>query len=203
MCDGAAWLDHGRLQLVGTGPEVAAAYMGRVNAEERAERDRIAAAGAEAMASGEDDEAAAKVEDVSITGVQFLDADRNDAGVGLYGETLVVRIHYDAIRPVPSPVFGVALYSTSDVHVTGTNTKIAGMRTPTISGVGYIDFEIPELPVTAGDYELTVAISDEFVQHNFDRREREWRLPVRHSGRIEPEGVVDLRGTWTMGGTSE
>ena len=29
MCDGAAWLDHGVLQLVGTGPEVAGAYMGQ------------------------------------------------------------------------------------------------------------------------------------------------------------------------------
>jgi hypothetical protein len=45
-----------------------------------------------------------------------------------------------------------------------------------------------------------VAITDEFVQHNFDRREREWRLAVRHGGRLEPEGLVDLRGTWTMGG---
>ena len=200
MCDGAAWLDHGELQLVGTGPEVAAAYMGRVNAEERAERDRIVAAGAEALAGGGSAEDLARVEDVSVTGVQFLDTDRRDAGVGVHGEPLVIRIHYDAIRPVDSPVFGVALYSTSDVHVTGTNTKIAGMRTPRISGVGHIDFEIPSLPLTAGDYELTVAISDEFVQHNFDRREREWRLPVRHGGQLEPEGLVDLRGTWTMGG---
>jgi energy-coupling factor transporter ATP-binding protein EcfA2 len=199
MCDGAAWLDHGELQLVGTGPEVAAAYMGRVNAEERAERDRIVAAGAQDLAAGVTGEATERIEDVSVTGVQFLDGDRRDAGVGVYGETLVIRIHYDAIRPVSSPVFGVALYSTSDVHVTGTNTKIGGMRTPEISGKGHIDFEIPALPVTAGDYELTVAVSDEFVQHNFDRREREWRLPVRHGGHLEPEGVVDLRGTWTMG----
>jgi ABC-2 type transport system ATP-binding protein/lipopolysaccharide transport system ATP-binding protein len=200
MCDGAAWLDHGELQLVGSGPEIAAAYMGKVNAAERAERDRIAAAGAEAIATGADAEAVSAVEDVSITGVQFLDADRADAGVGVHGETLVIRIHYDAIRPVDAPVFGIALYSTSDVHVTGTNTKICGVSTPRIEGRGHIDFEIPELPVTAGDYELTVAISDEFVQHNFDRREREWRLPIRHGGRLEPEGVVDLRGTWTMGG---
>lgn len=200
MCDGAAWLDHGELQLVGTGPEVAAAYMGRVNAEERAERDRVVAAGAEALAGGGSEEDLARVEDVSVTGVQFLDADRRDAGVGVHGETLVIRIHYDAIRPVASPVFGVALYSTSDVHVTGTNTKIAGMQNPVISGVGHVDFEIPALPVTAGDYEVTVAITDEFVQHNFDRREREWRLAVRHGGRLEPEGLVDLRGTWTMGG---
>ena len=58
------------------------------------------------------------------------------------------------------------------------------------------DFVIDELPLTSGDYELTVAISDQYVQHNFDRRDREWRLPVRHGGRIEPEGLIDLAGTW-------
>jgi lipopolysaccharide transport system ATP-binding protein len=48
MCDGAAWLDHGVLQLTGTGPEVAAAYMDKVNAAERAERDAADEAAAEA-----------------------------------------------------------------------------------------------------------------------------------------------------------
>ena len=198
MCDGAAWLDHGELQLIGSGPEVAAAYMGRVNAEERAARDRIAESAQSAVDTGADPSTAPIAEDVTITGVQFLDADRSDAGVGVYGDTLVIRIHYDAVRPVTAPVFGIALYSTSDVHITGTNTKIGGMVTPVIHGRGHIDFEIDSLPLTTGDYELTVAISDEFVQHNFDRREREWRLAVRHGGLIEPEGVVDLRGTWTV-----
>jgi lipopolysaccharide transport system ATP-binding protein len=200
MCDGAAWLDHGVLQLVGTGPEVAAAYMGRVNAEERRERDEIAEAAAEEIRTGQiDGPAGSRAEDVTITDVEFLDESHEPAGVGVHGEPLVIRIHYDAVRPVPAPVFGIALHSTSNVHITGTNTRIAGLTTPTVRGKGHIDFVIDELPLTSGDYELTVAISDEYVQHNFDRREREWRLPVRHGGRMEPEGLVDLAGTWRVG----
>jgi lipopolysaccharide transport system ATP-binding protein len=200
MCDGAAWLDHGVLQLVGTGPEVAAAYMGRVNAEERRARDEIAEAAAEEVRTGRiDGPAGSQAEDVTITDVEFLDESHEPAGVGVHGEPLVIRIHYDAVRPVSAPVFGIALHSTSNVHITGTNTRIAGLTTPTVRGEGHIDFVIDELPLTSGDYELTVAISDEYVQHNFDRREREWRLPVRHGGRMEPEGLVDLAGTWRVG----
>lgn len=199
MCDGAAWLDHGELQLVGTGPEVAAAYMARVNAEERRERDEIAEAAAkEALEGVADGPAARRVEDVTITGVDFVGADGSVSGVGVHGEPLTIRIHYEATRPVESPVFGIALHSTSNVHITGTNTRIGGVETPVLSGVGAVDFVIDELPLTSGDYELTVAISDEYIQHNFDRREREWRLPVRHGGRMEPEGLVDLAGTWNV-----
>jgi hypothetical protein len=57
---------------------------------------------------------------------------------------------------------------------------------------------VRELPLTPGDYEVTVAISDEYVQHNFDRRERGYHLTVRHGGRLAPEGFMDLRGNWSV-----
>lgn len=43
MCDGAAWLDHGVLQMTGTGAEVAVAYMDKVNTDEREADERDAA----------------------------------------------------------------------------------------------------------------------------------------------------------------
>ena len=52
-----------------------------------------------------------------------------------------------------------------------------------------MDFAVESLPLTPGDYEVTVAISDEFVQHNFDRHEREYHLRVRSGAdRQTPEG---------------
>jgi ABC-type polysaccharide/polyol phosphate transport system ATPase subunit len=192
MCDGAAWLDHGRLQLVGTGPEVAAAYMGRVNAEERAaralEQDVV-----------EEEQGEASVEDVRIVGVDFLDRDGRPSRAAVHREPLTVRIRYEAVRPVEHPVFGIALHSTSNVHLTGTNTKIDHVETGKIDGFGHVDFSVASLPLTPGDYELTVAISDEFVQHDFDRRDREWRLPVRDGDSLAPEGLMDLRGQWSLG----
>ena len=206
MCDGAAWLDHGVLQMTGTGPEVAAAYMDRVNAAERAERDAAEQAAARAAAEAEGTVVAvgatvpSVVEDVHIEKVEFLDALGTASDFGVHREPLTIRVSYDAIRPVPSPVFGIALYSSAQVHVTGTNTKIDGADLGTISGKGHVDFAIDSLPLTPGDYELTVAISDEYVQHNFDRREREYHLAVRSGPRLAPEGLVDLRGTWSSAG---
>ncbi|QXC62821.1 ABC transporter ATP-binding protein [Aquihabitans sp. G128] len=201
MCDGAAWLDHGVLQLTGTGPEVAAAYMDKVNAAERAEREAADEALAEELgettASGSSKPV--QVEDVQITAVEFLDGDGEVSPFGVHRDPFTLRVHYDAIRPVPSPVFGIALFSSTQVHITGTNTKIDGVDLGTISGTGHVDFAVDALPLTPGDYEITVAISDEYVQHNFDRREREYHLKVRHGGRLAPEGFMDLRGSWSVG----
>jgi lipopolysaccharide transport system ATP-binding protein len=201
MCDGAAWLDHGALQLTGTGPEVAAAYMDQVNAAERALRDE-----AEAAAATEPGAAAVaritgstQIEDVRIDRVEFLGDGEEPTSFGIHRQPLTIRIWYQAIRAVAHPVVGVALYSSTQVHVTGTNTKIDGIDTGTIEGEGYVDLSVAELPLTPGDYELTVAISDEYEQHNFDRHEREYHLAVRHGGRLAPEGLMDLRGQWSVG----
>ncbi|HEX2575008.1 MAG TPA: ABC transporter ATP-binding protein [Aquihabitans sp.] len=203
MCDGAAWLDHGVLQMTGTGPEVAAAYMERVNAAERAEREAAeAAAAAEAATSATpltSGVAAAQLEDVRIDRVELLGSDGTPTSFAVHREPLTVRIWYRAVRPVPQPVVGVALYSSTQVHVTGTNTKIDGVDTGTLDGDGHIDLSFDELPLTPGDYELTVAIDDRYEQHNFDRREREYHLTVRAGGRQAPEGLMDLRGRWSAG----
>lgn len=198
MCDGAAWLDHGELQLTGSGPEVVAAYMDKVNATERREREEQAAqAGRDAEASGASAESA-RIEDVRIDRVEFITSGGETAPFGVHRDPLTIRIWYDAVRPVTRPVVGIALHSTSDVHLTGTNTKMDGIDTGTIHGTGHIDFSVESLQLTPGEYELTVAISDEYQQHNFDRREREWHLPVRNGSRLAPEGLMDLRGSWAM-----
>ncbi len=202
MCDGAAWLDHGVLQMTGTGPEVAAAYMDRVNTAERTQRDAAQAAAAVPTDGPAPVVAApAVVEDVRIERVEFIGHDGQASSFGVHREALTVRVHYEAVRPVTSPVFGIALFSSTQVHVTGTNTKIDGADLGTISGRGHVDFHIDSLPLTPGDYELTVAISDEFVQHNYDRREREFHLAVRSGRRLSPEGLMDLRGKWSLGAT--
>ncbi|MFZ4668653.1 MAG: ABC transporter ATP-binding protein [Microthrixaceae bacterium] len=193
MCDGAAWLDHGELQLVGTGPEVAAAYLGRVNEAEREARD---AAQTAVVSTG-----GVAAEDVVVSGVEFLDADGRASGTAIHREPCTIRISYEAARPVSNPVFGIALHSGSGVHLTGTNTKIDDIDTGKIDGSGHVDFVIESLPLTPGDYELTVAINDEFVQHVFDRHDRAWRLAVREGTTLAPEGLMDLRGRWSLSAT--
>jgi lipopolysaccharide transport system ATP-binding protein len=198
MCDKAAWLDHGQLQLVGPGAEVATSYLSRVNEEEREDRETIVAPSVETGSDGDgDDEPDRSNEPIRLVDVDFIDDEGRSAAAAIHREALTIRIHYDARQPVESPVFGIALFSLNGVHVTGTNTRIDEVDIGTVSGPGHVDFHVDALPLTPGDYELTVAIDDEHVLHTFDRRERDWHLAVRQGpDRLAPEGVMDMIGDW-------
>jgi ABC-2 type transport system ATP-binding protein/lipopolysaccharide transport system ATP-binding protein len=197
MCDGAAWLDHGVLQMTGTGSEVAAAYLQQVNEAERRERDLAEAAVEEEPTAPSGAPAPRRAEDVRIDRVEFVGADGVPSNFAIHREPLTIRVRYDAVRPVDRPVVGLAIHSASDVHLTGTNTKIDGYQIDRVQGAGYVDFYMDQLHLTPGEYEVTVAISDEFVQHNYDRRDREFRLSVREGTHQAPEGLTDLLGAWT------
>jgi hypothetical protein len=74
-----------------------------------------------------------------------------------------------------------------------------GVDTGVVSGRGYMDFRIPKIPFTPGEYELSIAITDKHVQHFFVRRHRDWRLVVRHGESLPPHGLMDLVGSWQAG----
>jgi len=210
MCDGAAWLDHGVLQMTGTGSEITAAYTDRVNAHERAERARVAVEAAKAGdavaadgAGDDSDPSVRSVEDLQIESVELIGPDGKPGDIGIYRAPFTIRINYVAAEPVANPVFGLAIHTSAMVHVTGTNTKIDDTSFGTLDGRGHVDFSVDSLPLTPGDYEVTVAVSDEFIQHNYDRHEREYHLRVRSGTDSQtPEGVIDMRGQWALASTA-
>jgi len=204
MCDSAAWLDHGKLQMTGPGAEVATAYLSRVNDEEREDRLVIAGPSSHDLDDSDSDsdrdviEADRRDEPIRVVDVEFVDGQGRVASTAIHREPLTIRIHYTTREPVESPVFGFALFSLNGVHVTGTNTRIDEVDTGTVSGAGFVDFHVDALPLTPGEYELTVAIADERAMHTFDRREH-GHIAVRPGPeRLAPEGVMDMIGDWAF-----
>ena len=208
MCDGAAWLDHGVLQMTGTAGDVASEYLRRVNEREREERaDAAAAAEAEAVADGTATADPAKVgeawfgEDIEILDVWFADGSGEAVATGTTGEPLTVNVAYRAHRPVEDPVFGYMIHTENDTPVAGTNTRLSGLETGTVEGDGIIAIEMDELHLLPGNYEFTIGINDKFVQHTYDRHYRSHPLAVRRGVRPIGVGFVDLETTWNTDAT--
>ncbi len=198
MCDGAAWLEGGVLQRVGTGPEVAAAYLGRVNDREAEQREETRVRLISSDAGAASPERAESHEDITIDDVTFANADGEDVSHIVHGEKFRLRIHYTASAPVEEPVFGFAIHAMNGVHVTGTNTQINGVSTGVVAGSGVAEFAVPAMPLVPAEYEVSGAIADRHVQRLFDRRDREWRLIVRHGSNLPPHGLMDLGGEWSF-----
>jgi ABC-2 type transport system ATP-binding protein/lipopolysaccharide transport system ATP-binding protein len=190
MCDNAAWLDHGRLQIEGPAPEVTAAYIAKVNATEAEERHEADAA--------VDGDSTSSAEPIQLTSVEFLDEGGQEVASATHDQPLVIRLNYRATQPIEHPQFGIALHTANGIILTGTNTQIDKVDTGVLMGEGRVEFVVPRVPLVPGEYLLSVAITDTQIQHFFVRRDKEWRILVRHGDALPPAGLMDLWGTWSL-----
>lgn len=196
MCDGAAWLDHGKLQMAGPAIEVAAAYLKSVNDAETVTRREATRARADNSA----DEMRPSTADIEIEAVQFRDSSGATTDTVRHGEPMQIVIRYVAHKPLDDLAFGYAIHAESGPHVAGINTQISGAVSGHIPiGRGEAVFAVDQLPLIPGAYELSVAIHDAHIQHTFDRKDRDTRLLVRRGAARPGVGVVDIAGRWIIG----
>lgn len=137
--------------------------------------------------------------DVQITGVQFLDSTGEEAQLFQTGDPLTVRISYDAGKRVEQPVFGLALYTQNGTHLNGPNTRFAELDIPFIEGSGHVDYQINELPLLAGTYDVTVAVTGAEMTDVLDHVHRAYSFGVQPTpGLPEKWGLVNIPATWTF-----
>ncbi len=214
MCDRAAWLDHGVLKAVGPAPAVALQYLHHVNSLEMEAREEESLELQLPVPSGaSDDEVTTSgptrssithegdhwgTGEVTITSVDFIDGSGRSTDVIESGSPLVIRIGFDCSSSVEDPTIGVAIHHEGGIHVTGTNTRLAGVRLGKVSGSGVVEYVTGGLPLLDGAFSVSVAIEDEHSQRTFDRYDHGWQLKVRNAGEQTIVGLVDIGGGWRI-----
>jgi lipopolysaccharide transport system ATP-binding protein len=205
LCTSAVWLDHGELKAAGSTTETIDAYLRQTNAQELERHQRE-----QARREAEDQPAqSAPVggltnrwgsREVEIVRVQLLDGRGREPSVFQTGDTLTLRIHYEAHQPVTDPVFGIALHHASGFHINGPNTRFGGLSLGTVQGNGYVDYTIDELPLLAGDYVFTVAIYDASLTHPFDHHHMLYPFVVQTNAIAERWGSFYIPARWSSSG---
>ncbi len=193
LCEQAVWLDHGAARLVGPAGEVVDAYLAEVNRREQAqiqERSGALASGAAA------DLHRRGTREIEIVRVELLGADGRERSVFQTHEALTVRMHYVAHQPIERPVFGVGLHHESGIWINGPNTRFDQVDIPLTEGEGYVDYQIPALPLLAGRYLLSVAVVDSTMLHTYDHHDRLYRIIVQSEGLRERYGILAIPGQW-------
>ena len=71
-----------------------------------------------------------------------------------------------------------------------------GYEIDAIEGAGYVDYDIAELPLNPGAFELTVAIYNRDSTVAIDHHHRMYSFHVTPTSVHHEEGVVHLPATW-------
>ena len=143
--------------------------------------------------------AARNASEVSIAKVTFLNGRGEETTLAHTGEPLTIRIHYEARRPLENPVFGLALYTENGTHLNGPNTRFAGLEIPAIEGAGYVDYRVTTLPLLAGRYDVTVAVTGPDMADILDHQHRAYSFVVQPTpGLDERWGLLHMPATWSF-----
>lgn len=134
-----------------------------------------------------------------ITDVRFFNADGSDTKTFLTDEPFTARIYYAAEDRIENPVFGVALYTQNGVHLNGPNTRFAGLDIPDIEGTGHVDYNIEKLPLLAGMYDVTVALTGADITETLDHQHRAYSFYVQPTpGLAERWGLINIPAAWSF-----
>jgi ABC-type polysaccharide/polyol phosphate transport system ATPase subunit len=125
---------------------------------------------------------------LSVASLQLLDADARPRHMFRPGEAMRVELTLDA----PSPVArGVVALEVRDMR--GDTLFRTDAAVGPVHGRGAVTFDIPRLALLGGDYDLAVAAAAQDAPQVMDRLTR-FSVAATSDG----EGVVDLRGEWTV-----
>jgi lipopolysaccharide transport system ATP-binding protein len=139
LCSRAIWISGGKLEQDGPARDTVKSYM--------------------ATFSGNDGRRSG-TGDIRYTGVEFLSEDRQPKPCVRSGDSLVIRLHYRAEKPVPHPSFGVGLFTELGTLVTDTATWLHDIDIPHVpAGEGYVELEIDCLNLLPATYPLSLWLS--------------------------------------------
>jgi ABC-2 type transport system ATP-binding protein len=127
---------------------------------------------------------------VRVTGV---DVEYPEAGRPYVrnGESLTIRIRYEATQPVDDAVVAIALHATDGHVVFGQNTFGLG-KTLRLDGKGELAFELQSVTLLEGTYPLTVNVHPRHGDTMWDVREQLEHVDVlNHDGNFA-WGVADI-----------
>lgn len=134
-----------------------------------------------------------------IFDVRFFNADDEDIKTFLTDQPFTIRIYYTAHDRIDNPVFGIALYTQNGVHLNGPNTRFSGLEIPYIDGTGHVDYHIDNLPLLAGMYDVTVALTGADIAETLDHQHRAYSFYVQPTpGLAERWGLIHIPAEWSF-----
>lgn len=136
--------------------------------------------------------------EVRITRVDFMSKEGEPKTAFQTGEAMTIKIRYLPNERIENPVFGIAIYRDDGAHIIGPNTKMSNFKIDAIEGEGAIEFQIENLPLLSGNYEVTAAIHTQDQRIMFDHQHRVWKFKVTGGVSKYNRWLISFPYRWKM-----
>lgn len=170
LCDRAVVLEHGEIQIDGDPKEALRHLRADFQAmrQDEIDRERATAAAAVAVAVAPAGDAATTdfpaptlIAGGRVVNVTLSSTDGQPTTSIASGDDLTVTIEVEVDSPVRDGVIGLGIDSSMGQTVYGTNTKMMGLKLPTITGVTAFTFRLPAVRLNEGEYSVIGALARE------------------------------------------
>ena len=179
MCDRAIWLRHGVVTGEGDPSELVDSYTEQMLGENvRTERrHRSAAAPARCRSS---------------PSRLFVGDGETPVKRCRTGDNVRLRLHYQAEKAIPKPVFGIAIEQLGGTVVTSPCTRDVGSSPTRSTERATSTSTLADFPLLPGTYDIHTSVTDFNRAHIYDHVQTHLRIDVMTGKRYETGGVVTL-----------
>jgi ABC-type polysaccharide/polyol phosphate transport system ATPase subunit len=133
---------------------------------------------------------------IRFTDVRLTDEEGRVKPLYRTGESMMVRLEYEAAEPVEDPIFGIGFYDHQGQMVYGTNTKLRDLPIPRVEGRGAVVFRIPHLSMLDGRYFLSVAACTRDYKTDYHWKDKFYFFDVKSPGKDSGYLTMDCEITW-------
>lgn len=140
--------------------------------------------------------------EIEIIKVEFLDNAQSERYFFCRGESIQIKITFNAKGIIREPHFSVGFFTDQGVLISKAITYDHGFPTGVIHGQGTITYSIKSLPLNVGKYAVTIGCWDATGQIPYDHLEKAYSLFIEE-GAInnnikERYGYVYIPSTWEI-----
>ena len=170
------WLEYGKMKMLGDPAEVVSEYHAAMRVHPQ----------------GED----FGTHQIRFTEVKLMDGEGRTKPVFETGESMKVRLEYEAVEPIDDPIFGFGFYDHQGLMVYGTNTRLRDLPIPRVEKPGVVEFCIPRLSLLDGRYYLSVASCTRDYKTDYHWMDKFFYFDVKSPGMDAGYLSMDCDITW-------
>lgn len=142
LCERAILLEKGRIARIGKTHTVVEGYADAIRSQ------------ANTAIEGREDRVG--LGEILVTNIELLDSERHAVAAAITGRDVIIRMHYRCAehKEFQNCRVSVSVNGRKGQDLFVLSTDIVDPTPLTLSGTGYVDFIVPELPLTGGAYFL-------------------------------------------------